>query len=49
MIAVLFEIWPDSQQRGSEKRFRDCRLRVAALIRDCGISERAEEPQPQPP
>jgi hypothetical protein len=44
MIAVLFEIWPDSQQRDREKRFRDYRLRVAAVIRDYGMNERAEAP-----
>jgi heme-degrading monooxygenase HmoA len=37
-----------AQRLGRERIFRDYRLRVAAVVRDYGMSERAQAPQPLP-
>ena len=38
-----------AQRAGRERIFRDYRLRVAAIVRDYGMHERAEAPQAMPP
>jgi heme-degrading monooxygenase HmoA len=35
-----------AQARGRHELFEDYRIRVAAVIRDYGLNERAEAPQP---
>jgi heme-degrading monooxygenase HmoA len=37
-----------AQRAGRSGIFRDYRLRVAAVVRDYGLNERAEAPQPPP-
>jgi heme-degrading monooxygenase HmoA len=37
-----------AQRLGRERIFRDYRLRVAAVVRDYGMNERAQAPQPLP-
>ena len=38
----------EAQLLGRARIFRDYRLRVAAVVRDYGMDERAEAPQPMP-
>jgi heme-degrading monooxygenase HmoA len=38
----------DAQRAGRGSIFRNYRLRVAAVVRDYGLAERAEAPQPPP-
>jgi heme-degrading monooxygenase HmoA len=38
-----------AQRTGRDRIFRDYRIRVAAVVRDYGMHERAEAPQPMPP
>jgi heme-degrading monooxygenase HmoA len=38
-----------AQRTGRDRIFRDYRIRVAAVLRDYGMYERAEAPQPMPP
>ena len=38
-----------AQRAGRDRIFRDYRIRVAAVVRDYGMYERAQAPQPMPP
>jgi heme-degrading monooxygenase HmoA len=37
-----------AQRAGRDRIFRDYRIRVAAVVRDYGMEERAQAPQPMP-
>ena len=41
MIAVIFEVWP---AYGRRQEYLDIALRIAGVIRDYGMFERAETP-----
>jgi heme-degrading monooxygenase HmoA len=38
-----------AQREGRERTFRDYRIRVAEVVRDYGMDERAQAPQQMPP
>ena len=56
MIAVIFEVWPErredyldiaaeAQATGRGGIFKDYRLRIAGVIRDYGMNDRAQAPK----